>query len=583
MKGPSRGLRVVRALVAGVVLVPLVAAVALAHPLGNFTINHYAGIRVEPDRVLLDVVIDQAEIPTFQATMNLDEDGDGEFSDDELATARRDGCTGVGEALSLRVDGSAAPLRLIEAGITFPPGNGGLSTMRLVCTYEAPLAVPLDGSTKIEFKDAFEASRIGWREITVVGDEVTVSGDGLLASSTTNRLTAYPSGLAGAPDMRSVSFTASPGGPALPPFDVVDADPIEPVLIGAAVGGAGSGSASAGASAAPSASAAAASASASASGSSSGSASAAGSSTGTSAVPGGEGAIPDILRTLPVSPMLALLSLLTAALLGAGHALTPGHGKTLMAAYLVGTRGTPRHALGLGAAVSVSHTLGILGLAMVVLAAESALPPDLIVQVAPIVAALTIVAIGGWMLITEVRRGLAARRARRAGGGVGAHSHEHSGDHSHDHAHAPGHAPGHTHAHDPVALADALDAHEHGGVRHRHVPPAGATITWRSLFILGLAGGLIPSTNALLILLATIAAGQPAWGVVLVIGFGLGMAGVMAGVGLAFVYARGLMERGASRAGVGRVARLVPMGAAALVLGVGIVLTSQALAAARLA
>jgi ABC-type nickel/cobalt efflux system permease component RcnA len=248
-----------------------------------------------------------------------------------------------------------------------------------------------------------------------------------------------------------------------------------------------------------------------------------------------------------------------------------------MAAYLVGTRGTPRHALGLGAAVSVSHTLGILLLAMVVLAAESALPPDLIVRVVPIVAALTIVAIGGWMLVTEIRRGLAARRLATA-----------------DDGHAHTHADGHAYPHDPEALAAAIETHahphpaddglehSHGGVPHRHLPPAGATITWRSLFILGLAGGLIPSTNALLILLATIAAGQPAWGVVLVVGFGLGMAGVMAGVGLAFVYARGMLERGASRAGFGRVARLVPMGAAVLVLSVGVVLTTQALSAVRL-
>ena len=133
------------------------------------------------------------------------------------------------------------------------------------------------------------------------------------------------------------------------------------------------------------------------------------------ALPGGEGAIPDVLRTLPVTPLLALLAFATAAFLGAGHALTPGHGKTLMAAYLVGTRGTPRHALGLGAAVSVSHTIGILGLALVVVAAERALPPDLVVRAAPIIAALTILAIGGWMLFTEVRRWLATRRpaARR--------------------------------------------------------------------------------------------------------------------------------------------------------------------------
>ena len=110
-------------------------------------------------------------------------------------------------------------------------------------------------------------------------------------------------------------------------------------------------------------------------------------------------------------PLLALLAFATAAFLGAGHALTPGHGKTLMAAYLVGTRGTPRHALGLGAAVSVSHTIGILGLALVVVAAEAALPPDLVVRAAPIIAAVTILAIGGWMLLTEVRRWLATRRA----------------------------------------------------------------------------------------------------------------------------------------------------------------------------
>ena len=137
------GTRVLRSLLAAVVLLPLAATAVLAHPLGNFTINHHAGIRVEPDRLLLDVVIDQAEIPTFQAVMDLDEDGDGEFSDDELLAAETAGCTSVGEALSLTIDGAAAPLRVIEAGVTFPPGNGGLSTMRLVCTLESPLAAPI--------------------------------------------------------------------------------------------------------------------------------------------------------------------------------------------------------------------------------------------------------------------------------------------------------------------------------------------------------------------------------------------------------------------------------------------------------
>ena len=109
------------------------------------------------------------------------------------------------------------------------------------------------------------------------------------------------------------------------------------------------------------------------------------------------------------------------------------------------------------------------------------------------------------------------------------------------------------------------------------MPAAGSTITWRSLFVLGLAGGLVPSTNALLILLGTIAAGRPAWGIVLVVAFGLGMAAVMGGVGLVFVSARGFLERLPRGGAAGRVTRLMPLGAAVLVLGLGLVLTGQAI------
>ena len=115
------------------------------------------------------------------------------------------------------------------------------------------------------------------------------------------------------------------------------------------------------------------------------------------------------------------------------------------------------------------------------------------------------------------------------------------------------------------------------------MPPAGATISWRSLFVLGLAGGLVPSASALLILLPTIAAGRPAWGVILVAAFGLGMAAVMTGVGLAFVHARGLLERAPTRIRATRAVHLVPAGAAVVVLALGLVLTSQAIAVVGLA
>ena len=119
--------------------------------------------------------------------------------------------------------------------------------------------------------------------------------------------------------------------------------------------------------------------------------------TSAGAVPGGVsgGDLPSIFRTANVTPLILLVSVLTAAGLGAGHALTPGHGKTLMAAYLVGTRGTPLHAAGLGLSVALSHTLGILVLAALVVGAQGILPPDVVVKTTPIIAAISIVAIGG--------------------------------------------------------------------------------------------------------------------------------------------------------------------------------------------
>jgi nickel/cobalt exporter len=288
-----------------------------------------------------------------------------------------------------------------------------------------------------------------------------------------------------------------------------------------------------------------------------------------------------VLRRAPVDPILALVSLLVAAALGAGHALTPGHGKTLMAAYLVGVKGTRRHALGLGLTVSVTHTLGILALAIVVLAAASALPADVVVRIAPVVAAGSIVVVGSWMLLGELRR----RAAVRAGGVA----HEHAHAETHDDPQAASHADAHEHPHEHGPehphgdrVPDPLGVHSHGGVRHRHVPDGDARLSWRSLAVLGLAGGLIPSANALLILLGTIAAGRPAWGVVLVVAFGVGMAAVMAGIGLVVVQARSMLDRASGPAPFAAARRLVPLGASLAVLAFGLVLSVEAIGAARL-
>jgi ABC-type nickel/cobalt efflux system permease component RcnA len=268
--------------------------------------------------------------------------------------------------------------------------------------------------------------------------------------------------------------------------------------------------------------------------------------------------VPSIFRSTDPSPFVLLAALVTAAAIGAGHALTPGHGKTLMAAYLVGSRGTALHAVGLGLSVAVSHTLGILVLAVVVLGAGSVLPADMVYRVTPAIAAVSIVAIGTWMLSGEIRTRAtpAARRRRDDPLRVVAGT-------------APGIAP--------ADIRGGAAEHSHRGVRHGHVAPADGRVSRRGLFVLGLAGGLIPSASALIILLGAIAAGRPVFGVILVIAFGLGMAAVMIGVGFALTLARGRLERIATDSALGRLARLGPLLGSIAVLGFGIVLTVEAL------
>jgi len=546
------------AVVAGLVAALAVPALALAHPLGNFTINHYAGVRVEPSRVLLDVVLDQAEIPTFQARLSFDTDQDGEVSDAEADVGRVAACDQMTPSLDLKLGGVRQDLVLTDAGLTFPPGVGGLSTMRFVCEYRADLAAPITAATTVSFADTSFPDRLGWREIVVSGSGVTVaSTSGPLRSATTSaRLTAYPTNqLAQAPADKVLSIAVTPGGPTIAPFVAADATPVpgtgDVVPVVPSPGATGS--------AAQASPAAVAAVAAGVSG----------------VVPGGVsgGDLPSIFRAADLTPFVLLVSLLTAGALGAGHALTPGHGKTLMAAYLVGSRGTVLHAVGLGLSVTVSHTIGILILAGLVVGAQDVLAPDTVVRIAPVIAAISIVAIGGWMLISEMRR----RRGARALA-IGHHDHEHGDAHEHDHKHEHEHADAQALAAGSTPAGEPSHAgeHSHGGVTHSHLPEAGSVITWRSLFVLGLAGGLIPSTSALLILLGAIAAGRAGFGFVLVVAFGLGMALVMGGIGAALVLARGRVDRMPRSSTLGRLSTAIPLAAAVLVFGLGLYLTAQA-------
>jgi ABC-type nickel/cobalt efflux system permease component RcnA len=507
---------------AAILVLLLAPASASAHPLGNFTINHYAGLTIGRDEIAIDLVIDEAEIPAFQDRQRADQDADGEVSDDEAATWARSACQTIVGGLRLTVGGATITPSLQDDTIEFLPGVGGLSTLRLGCQLNATPPAAIDAQTRITFADTSFSERIGWREVVATGAGTLLDTHGLPATSPSQRLTVYPADMIAKPlDIRTATIDARPDAAAAsntPAAAAVSPAPVAAPALSAAIG----------------------------------------------AVPGGvAGELPDVILSAlsgPLSPLVWLGALGAAFLVGAFHAITPGHGKTMLAAYLVGTKGSPAHAVGLGLSVAVSHTLGILALALVVIAAESALPPDVIARTTPVIAAASIVVIGGLMLLSQIRQ----RRARRRATGADDHDHDH--EHEHEHGQDHGHDDGADHV------------HTHGGIAHSHVPAAGATLTWRGLFALGLTGGLIPSTSALVILLGSIVAGRTVLGLVLVVVFGLGMASVMSAVGLAMVVARGRLDRVSGSTRLGRVATAVPLLAAVAVTGIGLVLTWSAVA-----
>ncbi|HEV7810322.1 MAG TPA: hypothetical protein VGO64_06970, partial [Candidatus Limnocylindrales bacterium] len=173
----------------------LVPAVASAHPLGNFTINHYAGLVVGRDAIRLEVVIDMAEIPAFQERQAMDEDLDGTVSDAEGSAWAGPACATL--AQSLRLTRATTPLALVPTAnaVSFPPGAGGLSTLRLDCDFTAPLTPGLDGAAVITFEDRSYTERIGWREIVATADGTVLDTHGLPATSPSAKLTSYPADL----------------------------------------------------------------------------------------------------------------------------------------------------------------------------------------------------------------------------------------------------------------------------------------------------------------------------------------------------------------------------------------------------
>ena len=456
------------ALLAVVVVAAMGAALAHptpagAHPLGNFTVNHYAGLELAGNRVFVRFALDLAEIPTLQ-------------SGEDVRNAGY--AASVARLLVLRIGGARVPLEPVRHRVTEREGAAGLATLRFDAVYAAPLR-----GGKLTFEDRTFPGRIGWREITVVArDGARLRASSVPAVSRSDELRAYPDELVASPlDVRSAEVRFTPGtAPAAPPE--LDA-PVAPAHRG--------------------------------------------------------GGFEALIDRGDLSLGVILVSLLVAAFWGAAHALTPGHGKALVAGYLVGTRGRPRHAFILGATVTVTHTIGVFALGLVTLLLSQFIVPEQLYPWLTLVSGLLVVAVGLGVLRSRLR------------GAYRHHDHDHHrhhhGDHHHDHDH-------HHHEH----------VHDH----HDH-----EDVTSRGILGVGIAAGLLPCPSALVVLLSAIALHRVGFGLALIVAFSVGLAATITAIGLVAVFARRAFARARFD---GPVIRALPAVSALVILLVGVVITARA-------
>ncbi|MDQ1688729.1 MAG: nickel/cobalt transporter (NicO) family protein [Frankiaceae bacterium] len=501
---------------AAVALVIATATAASAHPLGNFTVNHYLGVTLKPESVDVRVVTDTAEIPTAQQRGEIDVDGDGALSVTEAAAWAHASCARVERDVSVEVGG--APLRwgITSETFAFVPGAGGLDTGRLECGLRSAAVI---SSAEVVVRDNASRGRIGWHEITVVGSGVELLRSPVPATSVSDELRHYPGDLLASPlDVREARLHVQAGSGDSTYGTFVSAPKAGPF---------------------------------------------------TRAIGVVDKKFTSLVGQRHATVGSILLTGLLALLLGAGHAALPGHGKTIMAAYLAGKRGSVRDAITVGATVTITHTLGVLllGLALTV---SSALAGDVVTRRLALLSGIIVVGVGVGLLRSALRGG-----DRGHTHGPGGHSHGPSDhDHPHDHPHPHEHEPAVHHNLGPASGGVALLERTH---------TSDITVTPRrtrrtGLIGMGVAGGLVPSPSALVVLLSTIALGRAWLGIVLVVLYGLGMAGALTAVGLLLVRASDGMQRRFSEPGpmAQRLARALPVVAAGAVILVGALLTVRA-------
>src|ERR1700735_613103 len=543
----------------------LSSATSFAHPMGNFSVNHYSKVTIKRGEVEVRYLIDMAEIPTFQEIRQFNITPK---ADDPSASRYLNGQEQLlKEGLSLENDGQALRLDTISHQVAFADGAGGLQTMKIEFVFRGKLDVTA-GAHKLSYFDSNFPGRTGWKEIVVLGDGVAIQSSSAPATDRSQELTNYSSDALNSPPQQLsalVGFRTSLSG-------------TEKSTSAAVIGSFSRRTMSQGTSAAHQAPAVA-----------------------RPRAHQGQGRLPGATTSFDLSaerstpsgvaaPTLAPLSLaahaqntprsrftelistqgklsfwvlfsaaLIAAGLGALHALEPGHGKTIVAAYLAGSRGTARHAVLLGIVVTAAHTAGVYLLGALTLYASRYIVPE---QLYPWLGAISGLSVAGLGIFIFFR-----------------HWTEETGEHSH--------GPGEQHSHWFLSIfkkaafnrAMTTELASRAAIS-AHSKPIERVLSLRELCMLGITGGIVPCPAALVVLLSAFSLHRIGFGLLLITAFSFGLAAVLVIVGLTMVYAKRMMF---SRVPAGNSAlRYLPLLSSAFMVLLGVGITASAVASVQI-
>src|SRR6266849_9232231 len=531
----------------------LTSPASFAHPMGNFSISHYSGIRIERGFVEIHYLIDIAEIPTFQ-----------EIQHNKLVAKPEDTSAGnyvskqgeiLRSGLLLTLNGRPVSLRTESAEVIFPPGAGGLPTMKMAFLYRAAVFQPDQARASGEeyvlyYRDGNFPNRVGWKEVVATaGPGVTIVNTSVPGKDRSSELSNYPTDLLNSPPL-DLEANVSLGWD----WTAVDQRSADPTPSSWARSGRLRSNEQA-PTAHQNAGQVALSRPETIESNSNATKSQGAPRHEPSLQPNKQATPQNRFTQLMTTRQFGLWFLVVAAAIAAGlgalHALEPGHGKTVVAAYLVGSRGTAYHAFLLGLIVTASYTAGVYALGAVTLYASRRIVPEQLYPWLGAISGLLIAGLGSYLFLQ-----------RYAGHEIG-HSH---GPGRHDH----GHANGHVHVHDGRKHSHA--AHDHHG--HQHHPISGE-VSYRQLLALGITGGIVPCPAALVVLLSAVALNRVAFGLFLIVAFSVGLAAVLIAVGLLMVYARRFITKFRSDGRL--ITRWLPLTSAGVITVLGLAIAIRSL------